>query len=423
MSELYIAAGTRTPFCKMGTSYKNLEAVELGKSSMKSLLTKNPIDPALIDEVILGCVCQPVDAANIARVIAMRAGLPKTITARTVHRNCASGLESITTAAEKIMAGRANVVLVGGVDNMSQVPFLYQDELVEQLTQLAQSRTLSSKAKALIKLNWAGLLNPKIGLKMGLTDPISGLNMGETAEILAREFDISREEQDQFAEKSHRKAFYYAEDRNLEISPVYNNGIAIEQDNGVRADSSAEKLANLRAVFAKSHGSITAGNASQISDGSVSLLLCSKEGLKQTGLEPLGRIIDFAYTGCDPKRMGLGPVSAIHKVNRRTGLGIEDASIVEINEAFAAQVIACQKALSEPEYAKKAGFQSCTGPIPDEKLNPYGGAIALGHPVGATGSRLVLTALNQLREKKSAKALISLCIGGGQGAAMWLESL
>ena len=422
MKTVYIAAGTRTPFCKMGTSYKHLSADDLGASVIKSLIAKTGVDPTVIDEVMMGCVCQPVEAANVARVMALRAGLPETTPAITVHRNCASGLEAVTVAAEKILAGRGDVFLAGGVDSMTRTPFLYQDSVVKQFAQMARARSANAKASQLAKMNWGAMLKPKVGLQLGLTDPISGLGMGQTAEVLVRDFDITRDDQDRFAAESHQKALKHQEQRDAELTSMYVSGKPVVTDNGVREDSTVEKLGKLRAVFSKKHGSVTAGNASQITDGGVALFICSEEGLKKTGLTPIGRIIDYAYTGCDPKRMGLGPVGAIHQVNAQTGLKVSDADTVEINEAFAAQVIACRKALSQKEYAKKAGFDHVEDEIPDHLLNPYGGSIALGHPVGATGSRLVLTILNQLHNQEKSKGLASLCVGGGQGAAMWLEA-
>lgn len=418
---MQILAATRTPFTRMGSSLSALSAAELGRHAASALLTEIGIDPATLDEVIIGCVCQPVDAANIARVIALKSGVPMAVPAVTVHRNCASGMESITTAAERIAAGRGGLYLVGGVDSMSNVPLLYRKSAVQKFTRLSKAKTFDQRLGVFTSFRPADF-SPVIGLKLGLSDPVSGLNMGETAELLAREFNISREEQDAFAVASQQKASTGRDFLNEEISPVHMRGKVIDTDDGIRDDSSVEKLAKLKPVFNRTTGTVTAGNSSQITDGAVMMLVATDEKAAELGIEPLGRLTGYAYTGCDPKRMGLGPVKAIAEANRLTGLSLGDADTIEINEAFAAQVLACCKALSDPAYATRAGLENSLGEIPTEKLNPHGGAIALGHPVGATGSRLVYTALHQLQKNGGKRALTSLCVGGGQGAALWLET-
>lgn len=417
---MQIIAATRTPFTRMGSSLASLGAAELGRHAASQLLLRTGIDPAELDEVIVGCVCQPAGSANVARVIALKAGVPQSVPAATVHRNCASGMESITTAAERIAAGRGSLYLVGGVDSMSNVPLLYRRSAVEKFTRLSKAKSLMQRLGVFASFRPADF-SPVIGLRLGLTDPVSGLNMGETAEVLAREFGISREEQDAFAAASQSKAASSRGFLREEISPVHLDGKVVDADDGIREDSTPEKLAKLRPVFDRTTGTVTAGNSSQITDGAVMLLVASDERAAQLGIEPLGRLSGYAYTGCDPARMGLGPVRAIAEAKRLTGLGLEDADTIEINEAFAAQVLSCLKALRDPEHARRAGLDAPVGEVPEEKLNPHGGAIALGHPVGATGSRLVYTALHQLHETGGKRALASLCIGGGQGVALWLE--
>ncbi len=404
---LVIIDGLRTPFCKAGTDLAGLAADEFGRIAVNALLTRTGLDPQLIDEVIIGCVGQPMDAANIARVIALRSGIPESVPAVTVHRNCASGFEAITTAFERMNAGRGSIFIVGGTESMSQVPMLFQEATAKKFGALAKSKTAGAKIAAMAAFRPADF-EPRIGLKMGLTDPVSGLNMGETAELLARENAISREAQDAFALRSHERALAGAPHLALEICPVFLNGKSITRDNGPRTDQSMPVLAGLRPIFEK-HGTVTAGNSSQVTDGAAALLVMSESRAAELGLKPLGALIDYAYVGCDPARMGLGPVFAIDKLEQRTGLKIEDADLVEINEAFAAQVLAVQQRLRAP--------------VPDEKLNVNGGAIALGHPVGTTGARLVLTALHELERRGQKSALVSLCVGGGQGAALWLERL
>lgn len=423
---IYIVDGVRTPFGKMGTAFAETDAVELGRTATAELLAKTGLDPALIEEVIMGCVGQPADAANIARVIALRAGIPDTVTAVTVHRNCASGFEAVTQAAEKMMVGRGDVFLVGGTENMSQIPLFYSASAAKKFGLLARAKTLPQKLGVMASFRPADLA-PRIGLQMGLSDPVSGLNMGQTAENVARDFDITREEQDRFSLNSHLKAVAANDKLKEEITPVYlsrpRNGQAyLDEDNGPRKGQTMEALAKLRPVFEKVSGSVTAGNASQITDGAVSLLMMSEKALKASGLTPLGRLTGFQYAGCDPSRMGLGPVYAIHRAEQRYGLGLKDADIIEVNEAFAAQVIGCQRAAMDAKYCQeKLGRAGALGEIPDEILNVNGGAIALGHPVGVTGARLVLTALKELARRKAKRALLSLCVGGGQGGALWVE--
>jgi acetyl-CoA acetyltransferase family protein len=399
--QLVIVDGVRTPFCRMGTQLASLGADELGRIAVNALLAHTGLNPALVNEVIFGCVCQPADAVNIARVIALRAGIPESVPAATVHRNCASGFEAITTAAECMAARRGSIFIVGGTESMSQVPLFYKTSAAEKFAGLAKARSTGQKLAALARFRLADF-QPRIGLKLGLTDPVSALNMGETAEVLAREYKIAREEQDVFALESQRRAVAAHEKFADEICPVYLKGKAITDDNGPRPDSSLEKLAQLKPVFDRHYGSVTAGNSSQITDGAVALLVMTADRAAELGYQPLGRLTSYAYTGCDPARMGLGPVSAIRATHRSPG----EADIIEINEAFAAQVLAVLQEMPD---------------ISRDKLNVNGGAIALGHPVGATGARLALTALKELHRRNARTALVSLCVGGGQGGALWLE--
>ena len=418
--ELVIIAGVRTPFTRMGTDLANLSASDLGRAAVAALLDRTALEPDTLSEVIFGCVGQPTDSANIARIIALRGGVPEQVPAATVNRNCASGIEAITCAHQRLLAGMGDLFIVGGVESMSNYPLIYRHSAVEHFTELAQAKTLTDRLRALSHFR-AEDFSPLMALQLGLSDPISGLNMGETAEILVRDFGISREQQDAFAAHSHEKAFAAQDATAAEITAVHTDGMAITADNGMREDSTVEKLATLRTVFDRKTGSVTAGNASQITDGAVALLVGSEARAQALGIEPLGRLVDYAYTGCDPARMGLGPVQAIAAASARAGLSLDDADLVEINEAFAAQVLAVLKALEEAPYARKAGLDAPLGAIPAAKLNPRGGSIAIGHPVGATGARLVLSALQQLKANQQQRALVSLCIGGGQGAALWLE--
>ncbi len=397
----------------MGTEFDSLSADDLGRHACTALLARTGIDPGEIDEVIFGCVAQPPDAANVARVIALRSGIPEKTPAATVHRNCASGMEALTTAHQRLAAGQGELFLVGGAESMSRIPFSYPHAAARKFANLSRAKDSGQKITALADFRPADF-KPRVGLQLGLTDPFTGLIMGDTAEILAREFGISREAQDAFAADSHRKALAARDRLADEIAPVHLPGNAVTRDNGIRDDSTPEKLAKLRPIFDRQTGTVTAGNSSQVTDGAVALLVGSENAARRLGIEPLGRLTGYAYSGCDPKRMGLGPVHAI----ARCGRPPDEADLIEINEAFAAQVLAVLASLRDPA---KHGLDAPPADIPDEKINRRGGPIALGHPVGASGARLVLTALHQLRETGGRTALATLCVGGGQGAALWLE--
>lgn len=424
---LYIVAGLRTPFARMGTTLAACDAAELGRTAAAALLARTGLDPAALDEVIFGCVGNPVDAANVARVIALRAGVPQAVPAITVSRNCASGFEAVTLAAQKAAAGDGDLFLVGGAESMSNYPLLYNEAAVRKFTALGKAKTLGQKLGAFAAFRPADLFAPRIALMLGLTDPVCGLGMGQTAELLARDWKLSRDAQDEFALRSHQKAEAARARLAGEITPVFprrgREAAAVDADNGIREGQTLEALGKLKPVFEKRGGTVTAGNASQVTDGAVALLVATEAGLQRTGLTPLGRLTAYAYAGCEPARMGLGPVYAMAKAERKCGLTLADADLIEINEAFAAQVMACCAAAGSAEFARQhLGRDSALGAIPAEKLNVNGGAIALGHPVGASGARLVLSCLLELHRRRAKRALVSLCVGGGQGGALWLET-
>jgi acetyl-CoA C-acetyltransferase/acetyl-CoA acyltransferase len=423
---LAIVAGVRTPFCKAGTELAGLDAVELGRLAVTQLLQRTGIAVDVVDEVIFGCVSQPAEAANIARVIALRSGLPARVPAVTVHRNCASGLEALTSAYEKMCAGHGRVFIVGGTESMSQIPLLFSRPAAQKFSRLARAGNMTSRLAALARFRPADF-KPRIGLQLGLSDPVSGLNMGQTAELLAREWDISRAEQDAFALESHRRAVDGRARMAGEIGavlPMAGVPAAVVRDNGPREKQSLEALARLQPVFQKDHGTVTAGNASQITDGAVALLVMEVERARELGLAPLGALMDYAVAGCDPARMGLGPLFALARLGERTGLTPDDADVVELNEAFAAQTLAVLRGAESDAFAREhLGLARRLGAISRERLNVNGGAIALGHPVGATGARLILTSLQELQRRQGRRALVSLCVGGGQGVALWLERI
>ncbi len=426
MSKAVIVGGVRTPFVKAGGAFDFVPAQELGRLVVREVLERYNLDPAAIDEVIAGNVA-PGDAANVARVIALRAGIPKERVAHTVNRNCASGLEAVTEALERIETGRAAAVIALGVESMSNIPVLWSKALTEDFLELSQAKTVWKKVRALAKVRPRDLA-PVVAIKQGLTDPVSGLMMGDTAEKLAREFRISREEQDRFALRSHQRATAaWSEDRlSDEVMAIYPepDSQPVARDVGPRENQSLEALARLKPYFDRRWGTVTVGNSCQVTDGAVALLLMDAERARSLGLPRIGRILSYAYAGCDPARMGLGPVYSSHRALSAIGLRTGRLDLVEINEAFAAQVLACLKCFESPP-ADCVGTEgaSVLGPIDENKLNVNGGAIALGHPVGASGARLVLTLLNELGRRKGTLGLSTMCVGGGQGGAAVIERL
>ena len=424
--DVVIVGGVRTPFTRAGSLLAQLSAVDLGAIAVREAIERTDIDPGDLDEVVVGNIAGPADAANVARVIALTARVPESVPAFTVSRNCASGVESIVEAAYRIRAGDAHLVVAAAVESMSQIPLLYTAEAQRLWTGFARARGRLARAAALLRFR-PRHFKPVVALEQGLTDPISGLNMGQTAERLAREFRIGREDQDALALRSHRLAEaawlegrMQAEVVPVPIPPRYAEVAA--QDNGIRTGQTAEALAKLRPAFDPRYGTVTAGNSSQITDGAVALVLASAERARELGLPALGRIRAWGFAGCDPARMGLGPVLATPLALKRAGgIAPERLELVEINEAFAAQVLACLVAFASRSFCERNLGRGPIGSFDPEKINVNGGAIALGHPVGASGGRLVLTLLHEMARRDAALGLVTLCVGGGQGAAMVLE--
>ena len=417
-----IIDGLRSPIAKANGKLNDISADTLGSIITKELVLRNDLDYKQFDEVIMGNVAQPANAANIARVMAIRAGFPQSTPAYTVHRNCASGMQSISSAIEKINSNQGDLYLVGGMESMSNIPLLYSDAFRNLITKFTYSKSISEKFKLLttFRLNF---LKPTIGLISGLTDPISGKIMGITAENLANEFKISRAAQDEYALNSHKKAQKAIEAGVFkdEIHPIMTKNASMIDDDGVRFNQTIESLSKLNPIFIKDGGTVTAGNSSQVSDGACSLIVCTESKAKELNLEPIGFISDYSYAGLDAHRMGLGPVYATKKLFDKTGITLKDIDLIEMNEAFAAQVIANLKAFASEEFCQKTFNSPALGKIDESILNVNGGAIALGHPVGMSGARIVLTALKELKRRDKNRALATLCIGGGQGAAFLLE--
>jgi len=416
--QVYILGGARTPYSKMGTELARVSAVELGRAAGVEALARSGVAPEDVDQVIFGNIATPVDAANVARVIALRAGVPPERPAHSVSRNCASGIESVVQAARLIQTGEARVVLAGGVESMSQIPFLYREPAKAALAAVGTSRSSGQRLRSFLRIPFGQLLNPVVGLREGLTDPVCGLNMGETAEVLAREFGITRAEQDAFALRSHQRATEAERAGRLreEIVPVpippdYER--LATRDNGVRESQTLEALAKLRPVFDRRYGTVTAGNASQITDGAAALVVAGSDYVDAHGLKPLGRIAGWGVAGLEPERMGLGPSRSTPQALKRAGVSMKEIDLVEMNEAFAVQVLANLRAFAE---------DPALGEIDPERLNVNGGAIALGHPVGSSGTRLILTLLLEMRRRGSHHGLATLCVGGGQGASAILEA-
>lgn len=421
-NRIAIIDGLRSPVAKANGKLNNVSADTLGAIITKELILRNGLEYEQFDEVIIGNVAQPANAANIARVMAIRAGFPQTTPAYTVHRNCASGMQSISSAIEKINSDQGDLYLVGGVESMSNIPLLHSDKFRNFMTKLTYARNVGDKLHLLSTFK-PSFLKPVIGLISGLTDPISGRIMGITAENLANEFKISREDQDKYAVESHIKAQKAIQSKILaqEIHPIMTRDSSIIDDDGVRFGQNMESLKKLRPIFDRLSGTVTAGNSSQVSDGACSLIVTTEQKAKELNLEPLGFISDYSYSGLDAHRMGLGPIYATKKLFDKTNTKLEDIDIIELNEAFAAQVIANLEAFKSNEFCQKTFGSNAIGEIDKSILNVNGGAIALGHPVGMSGSRIVLTALKELRRRGAKKALATLCVGGGQGAAFLLE--
>jgi acetyl-CoA acetyltransferase family protein len=421
-----IVDGIRTPFSKAGGALKKITADDLGAIPVKELLFRLNWNPADIDEVIIGNVAQPANAANIARVIALKAGIPKSVPAYTVHRNCASGMESVTTAANKILAGEADVILAGGTESMSNIPLLYNPVATRWFDAMSRAKKPFDRLKLFAGLPLKAFLNPVIGVMEGLTDPTCGLIMGLTAENIAREFRINREAQDQYALDSHLKAAAAKEMLREEIVPVVypsENGEAVlTDDDGPRATQSLAALGKLKPYFDRKNGTVTVGNACPLTDGAAAVLLMTETRAKALGLPVLGYLREYAYAGLDPERMGLGPVYASAVALRKAGLRVADMDLIEMNEAFAAQILANMAAFASPEFGRQhLGLSGALGEIDPGILNIHGGAVALGHPVGVSGTRLIITLLKSLRRQGKERGLATLCIGGGQGAALILE--
>ena len=425
MKTIYVVDGARTPFLKAQKGPGPFAASDLATQAGRALLLRQPFEPSDLDEVILGCAAPSPDETNIGRMVALRLGCGNKVPGWTVMRNCASGMQAIDSAIANIQSGRSELVLAGGVDALSRAPLLYSDAMVRWFAGMMSMRTAGQKAQHFAKLSPGALLSPVIGLMKGLTDPIVGLLMGQTAENLAWRFGIDRKQMDEFAVRSHQRAMAgRAAGHFGEIVPVVDGkGNVYGEDDGVRADASMAGMAKLKPFFDKKYGNITAANSSQITDGAAWVLLASEEAVKKWNLKPLGRIVDSQWSGLAPEQMGLGPVHASTPILQRNRLTIADLDYWELNEAFAAQVLGCQAAWKDDAYCREQlDLPGAFGTIDDARLNVDGGAVSIGHPVGASGARIVLHLLHVLRRNKAKRGVATICIGGGLGGAMLLET-
>lgn len=425
VNKIYVVDGARTPFLRARAEPGVFSASDLGVAAARPVLARMPFAPTEIDEVIVGCVIPAPDEANIARLIALRLGCGKTVPALTVQRNCASGLQAIATGAERIALGLADLVLAGGTEAMSRAPVQWNSAMVRWLAGMLRARSVFGRIGGLARFRLSHL-QPIYTLLLGLSDPLVKLSMGQTAEVLAHRFGIDRGEQDAYALRSHQRvtAAYDTGHMRDEVEPIYDaRGNLYNEDTGLRRDSSIEQLAKLKPVFDRKYGSVTPGNSSQVTDGAAMVMLASEAAVKRHNLPVLVELLGHAWAGVDPSEMGLGPVHAVAKLLTQAKVKMSDITQLELNEAFASQVLACQSAWDRVDYARaELGLDEAIGRMNPAQLNPEGGAIAIGHPIGASGARLIVHLARALRRKGGGLGIATLCIGGGQGGAMLVRS-
>ncbi|QQR42709.1 acetyl-CoA C-acyltransferase FadI [Myxococcus xanthus] len=418
-----IVRGLRTPFVKAGSVFSGLTALDLGRLVVQELVQKTDLDPNVIDQVVFGQVIPTLTAPSIAREVVIAAGLPKKIDAFTVSRACATSIQALTTAANAIATGEADVIIAGGTESMSDAPIFTSRPLAHALVAASKGRSLPDKLKPFQRLKAKDLLP----VPPAIAEYSTGMTMGESAEKMAKENGISREEQDRIAFNSHRNAakawkdgLFDNEVMHVVVPPKFDK--TAERDNIVREDSSMEALGQLKPAFDRKYGTITAGNASPLTDGAAALLLMSEEKARALGYEPLGFLRSHAYAATDPGDQLLqGPAYAVPTALKRAGMTLADIDLVEMHEAFAAQVASNIQALASPAFAKKAGWSAPVGEIDRERLNVTGGSIAIGHPFGATGARIVTQAINELKRRNKNTAMCTVCAAGGLGAVVILE--
>jgi acetyl-CoA C-acetyltransferase len=420
---VYIIDGSRTPFLK-ARGIGPFTPVDLAVQCGRPLLLRQPFAPDAFDKVILGCVNVIADEMNPARVAALRLGMGEAMSAFTVQINCGSGMQSIDTGYRDIQAGVSDLVLAGGAEALSHAPLVFRRSAVEWYARMFSARDLWSRLKAFASIR-PSFFKPIIGLERGLTDPIVELNMGQTAEVVAHLFGVTRRDADQYAAESQQRLARAQKEKVFdgEMEPAFSrDGKVHDYDDGVRPDSTVESLAKLRPAFERPWGRVTPGNSSQITDGASWVILASEKAVKEHGLKPRAVIVDSEWAALDPSIMGLGPVLCSTALMRRHRLALDDIQLWELNEAFAAQVLGCLAAWKDEKFCREVlHLDGPAGAIERDKLNVDGGAIGLGHPVGASGNRIVLHLMNAMKRLGHKRGIATECIGGGQGGAMLIE--
>ncbi len=421
-----VISGARTPMAKAQGALREHRADDLAAFAVKETLARAEIDPAECGEVVFGSVAQPLDTPNIARAIALKAGLGAETQAYSLQRNCASGVEALRAASARLQSGEITAAIAGGTESLSNIPFLFGHEYARFWAEYKAARSRRARLRNLLQFR-PSFVKPVLGTRKLLTDATTGLLMGDTAEILAREFRISRTEQDEYARESHSRAtaaasegLFRPETIAVPIPPSYAE--MLELDHGPRSNTTAEQFAALKPSFNRHTGTVTAGNSSPLSDGAAAVLLMREQEAKERGLEPLGFIRAQVSAALDPARMGLGAVYAVARLLDRTGTEPSDFELIELNEAFASVVLANERAFASQRFARtELGRSRALGAIDRDRLNVNGGAIALGHPLAMSGVRLVLHLLYELRRRDKNTGLAALCVGGGEGAAVMVE--
>ena len=423
---VFIIDGSRTPFLKARTGPGPFTPVDLAAQCGRPLLARQPFAANAFDQVILGCVNVIADEMNPARVAALRLGMGEDMVAFTVQINCGSGMQSIDTAYRYIREGNANLILAGGTEALSYAPLVWTNQGVRWFAGLATAKGLGAKMMAGLKVR-PGYLKPVIGLERGLTDPITELNMGQTAEVVGHLFGITRAQSDAYAAESHQRLARAQKEGFLkgEVETAFaRDGKFYDHDDGVRPDSTPETLAKLRPVFERPWGQVTAGNSSQITDGASWVILASEEAVAKYGLTPKAAIIDSQWSALDPSIMGLGPVLCSTEILKRNEVTLQDVDTWELNEAFATQVLGCLAAWNDEKFCREVlGLEGAAGELDRAKLNVDGGAISLGHPVGTSGNRIVLHLVNAMKRLGTRRGIATECIGGGLGGAMLIETV
>ncbi len=418
-----IVRGIRTPFVKAGTAFKSLSAIDLGKIAVTELLQRAEVDPKSIEALVFGTVVPSVVAPNIAREVSLMPMLPKGVEAFSVSRACASANQAITDAADQIALGHYDVVIAGGAESLSNVPILHAPGFADALVSASKAKSLAAKVQAFAQIRPKDL----VPIAPAIAEPTTGETMGQSAEKMAKVNHVARGDQDQLALRSHRLAAAGTADGRLtsEIAPVYvapGYDPVVTSDNGIRESTSLEALTALRPVFDKKYGTVTAGNASPLTDGGAAVLLMSEERARAEGYEPLAYIRSYSYAALDPgEQLLMGPVLATPVALARAGLTLADIDLIEMHEAFAAQVLANLSGFTSQAWAERAGFAEPVGEVDRSKLNVMGGSIAIGHPFGATGARILTTLCHELRRRGGRFGLMTVCAAGGMGHAMVVE--